>query len=231
MSENLVKIERKDHFYILTINRPHALNALNKDVFNELEDFFTKYLGDYSVKGVIITGEGQKAFVAGADIKEFSALDAEEGSKLSKRGQDIFFMIERFHAPVVAAVNGFALGGGLELALSCDFIYASEKAKLGLPEVTLGLIPGFGGTYRLARVVGMNKAKEMIFSGNLIGAAEALQIGLVNKVVAAEQLMIEAKNLAVIIASRGPMAVAAAKKSIGEIATLAVNEAMTVEAQ
>jgi len=207
MSENLLKIERKDHFYILTINRPHALNALNKDVFNELEDFFTKYLGDYSVKGVIITGEGQKAFVAGADIKEFSALDAEEGSKLSKRGQDIFFMIERFHAPVVAAVNGFALGGGCELAMACHIRVAGQHAKFGQPEVNLGLVPGYGGSQRLIQLIGKGKATEMLLTADMIHADEALRVGLVTHVVESGNEVDKALEILGKIATKGPLAI------------------------
>lgn len=207
MSENLVKIEQKDQFFILTINRPHALNALNKEVFIELEEFFTKYAGDYSVKGVVITGEGQKAFVAGADIKEFSSLDAEGGSLLSKKGQDIFFMIERFHAPVIAAVNGFALGGGCELAMSCHIRVAGTHAKFGQPEVNLGLVPGYGGSQRLIQLIGKGKATEMLLTADMIHADEALRLGLVTHVVDPGFEVDKALEILSKIATKGPLAI------------------------
>lgn len=207
MSDSLVKIEQKDHFYILTINRPHALNALNQEVFNELEEFFTKYSGDYSIKGVVITGEGQKSFVAGADIKEFSSLDAQGGSLLSKRGQDILFMIERFHAPVVAAVNGFALGGGCELAMACHIRVASTHAKFGQPEVNLGLVPGYGGSQRLIQLIGKGKATEMLLTADMIHADEALRLGLVTHVVESGMEVDKALEILGKIATKGPLAI------------------------
>jgi enoyl-CoA hydratase len=207
MSENLLKIEQKDQFFILTINRPHALNALNKDVFIALEDFFTRYSGDYSVKGVVITGEGQKAFVAGADIKEFSSLDAAGGSQLSKRGQDIFFMIERFHAPVIAAVNGFALGGGCELAMSCHIRVAGTHAKFGQPEVNLGLVPGYGGSQRLIQLIGKGKATEMLLTADMIHADEALRLGLVTHVVDPGSEVDKALEILGKISTKGPLAI------------------------
>jgi len=208
MSESLVLIEAVDDFYILTINRPQALNALNKGVFDALEAFFKEKNNDYSIKGVIITGAGTKAFVAGADIKEFSNFTAEQGSTLSKRGQDIFFLIERFHAPVIAAVNGFALGGGCELAMSCHVRIAGQHAKFGQPEVNLGLVPGYGGSQRLIQLVGKGKAIEMLLTADMIGAEEALQYGLVTHVVESGQEVEKALSILKKIATKGPLAVA-----------------------
>jgi len=208
MSDQLINISQEGPFFILTIHRPTALNALNRQVFDELDQFFTKHYGDYSIKGVIITGEGQKAFVAGADIKEFSALDATGGSALSKRGQDIFFKIERFHAPVIAAVNGFALGGGCELAMSCHIRVAGANAKFGQPEVNLGLVPGYGGSQRLIQLIGKGKATEMLLTADMINAEEALRLGLVTHVVESGQEVAKAMEILQKIATKGPLAVA-----------------------
>ncbi len=208
MSEPLVLIEAIEDFYILTINRPHALNALNKGVFDALEMFFQAKNNDYTIKGVIITGAGTKAFVAGADIKEFSNFTAEQGSALSKRGQDIFFLIEKFHAPVIAAVNGFALGGGCELAMSCHIRVAGQHAKFGQPEVNLGLVPGYGGSQRLIQLIGKGKAIEMLLTADMIGADEALQYGLVTHVVESGQEVEKALSILKKIATKGPLAVA-----------------------
>ncbi|MBK9734542.1 MAG: enoyl-CoA hydratase/isomerase family protein [Saprospiraceae bacterium] len=207
MSEKVINIEKKDSFFLLTINRPHALNALNSDVFNELEAFFSTFHGDYSVKGVVITGQGQKAFIAGADIKEFASLDAVTGSALSKRGQDVFFMIERFHAPVIAAVNGFALGGGCELAMSCHIRVAGTNARFGQPEVNLGLVPGYGGSQRLIQLIGKGKAIEMLLTTDMIDANESLRLGLVTHVVDSGQEVEKAFDILNKIAAKGPLAV------------------------
>lgn len=207
MADNVLKIEARDRFYIITIHRPEALNALNKQVFDELEAFFTKYHADYSVSGVVITGEGSKAFVAGADIKEFSTLDATAGAALSKRGQDIFFLIERFHAPVIAAVNGFALGGGCELAMSCHIRIAGTQARFGQPEVNLGLVPGYGGSQRLIQLVGKGKAIEMLLTADMIGAEEAYRLGLVTHVVEAGKEVDKAIEILTKTATKGPLAV------------------------
>lgn len=207
MADKLVLREFRDDFVILTINRPDALNALNKGVFDELDDFFTEYEGNYDVKGVIITGSGSKAFVAGADIKEFSTLDAEGGAKLSKRGQDVYFKIEGFHAPVIAAVNGYALGGGCELAMSCHIRVAGQKAKFGQPEVNLGLVPGYGGSQRLIQLIGKGKAIEMLLTADMIGAEEALQLGLVTHVTEPGAEVDKALEILTKIASKGPLAV------------------------
>lgn len=207
MADLAIRIEQKDQFYILTINRPQALNALNKAVFDELETFFNHYKNDFSVKGVVITGEGQKSFVAGADIKEFASLDAKGGSLLSKRGQEVFFMIERFHAPVIAAVNGFALGGGCELAMSCHIRVAGSHAKFGQPEVNLGLVPGYGGSQRLIQLVGKSKATEMLLTADMISADEALRYGLVTHVVESGMEVDKSLEILTKIATKGPLAI------------------------
>lgn len=216
----------------LTINRPAALNALNREVLTELSallsDLQTKTYAELKV--LIITGSGEKAFVAGADIKEMQNLNSTEAKEFAKTGQNVFRKLENLRIPVIAAVNGFALGGGLELALACDFIYASDKARFGLPEVTLGLVPGFGGTVRLSRVVGINRAKEITMTGEMILADEALRIGLVNKVYPATDLMPATIKTAALIASRGPMAVGKAKFLIAENHDLACDPACQLEA-
>jgi len=200
--------ERISDFCILTINRPDALNALNKEVFDALDDFFTIHKNDTSLRGVVITGAGEKAFVAGADIKEFSDLNADEGAKLSKRGQDVFFKIEKFHVPVIAAVNGFALGGGCELAMSCHLRIAGARAKFGQPEVNLGLVPGYGGSQRLIQMIGKTRAMYYLLSADMINAESALQFGLVNEVVEPGKEVERALEYLHKTASKGPVAIA-----------------------
>lgn len=227
-----LKLENQNSIWTLTINRPDSLNALNAQVIDELSSVF-KYFEELSfaqAKCLIITGAGEKAFVAGADIKEINQLSAGTGKKFAEKGQELFRRLENLKIPVIAAVNGFALGGGLELALSCDFIYASDNAKFGLPEVTLGLIPGFGGTVRLSRALNLPRAKEWIMTGNLVGAAEALQMGLVNKVLPFAELLPAVLKTAELIASRGPVAVGLAKKSTQGAYDLPIDEAMQFEA-
>ena len=192
----------------LIISREKALNALNRQTLSELEHFFGEYGAEMEhLKGVIITGAGEKAFVAGADITEFSGLSATEGQALAQRGQDIFFLIERFHRPVIAAVNGFALGGGCELAMACHLRVAGEKARFGQPEVNLGLIPGYGGTQRLIQYIGKTKAMELLLTADMINAEEALRLGLVNYVVPAGEEVAKAKELLDKIATKAPFAV------------------------
>lgn len=207
MAVEEVIIERLEGIAILKINRPESLNALNKKVFDGLESFFTKYAEDRSIRGVIITGEGSKAFVAGADIKEFSDLDSSGGTQLSLRGQQVFFMIERFHAPVIAAVNGYALGGGCELAMACHLRVAGEKARFGQPEVNLGLVPGYGGSQRLIQNIGKTRAMYMLMTGEAITADQALQWGLVNKVVPAGEELSQALEMLNLILTKGPLAI------------------------
>ena len=192
---------------IITINRPDKLNALNKDVFTDLDNAVTEILNNTEIKSAIITGAGPKAFVAGADITEFNDLDITQAMALAKRGQDIFFRIENSHKPIVAAVNGFALGGGCELAMACHFRLCSENAKFGQPEVNLGLIPGYGGTQRLTQLVGKGKSMELQMTAHLVDANEALQIGLVNHVTTAESLLDRTKDILQIIQSKAPIAV------------------------
>jgi enoyl-CoA hydratase len=201
---------------IITLNRPKALNALNAAIMYELNDLCEYLAQDKSVRSVIITGSGDKAFVAGADITEMQPMSAVEGRDWGKLGQSVFNKIENLPQPVIAAVNGFALGGGCELAMACDIRIASEKAKFGQPEVSLGIPPGFGGTQRLARLVGKGRAKELLYTGDMIDAAEAYRIGLVNKVVAPEELMAAAKAMAERIMSRAPVAVKVCKAAVNE---------------
>lgn len=212
MYEN-IKYEVSESIGYVTINRPKALNALNMDVLKDLYAAFTAIEADENVKAVILTGEG-KAFVAGADIAQMSQLNALEGREMMIMGHKVMNLIEAVEKPVIAAVNGFALGGGCELAMACDIRIASEKAKFAQPEVGLGIIPGFGGTQRLARLVGKGMAKYMIMTAEMISAAEAYRIGLVEKVAAPEELMDEAVRVAKTIASKAPIAIATAKTAI-----------------
>lgn len=198
----------EDGIFIIAINRPDKLNALNKTVFDDLEKTLEEIRSNDQIKAVIITGAGNKAFVAGADISEFSDLNGKAANELAKRGQIIFDNIESSSKPIVAAVNGFALGGGCELALSCHFIYASENAKFGQPEVNLGLIPGYGGTQRLTQLIGKNRSMELLMSGNMITAKEAMEYGMVNKVTTQEELLSKTKEILKTIQSKAPIAVA-----------------------
>jgi len=205
--ENL-QITHDNGIALVTISREKALNALNTQTMLELQHFFGEAAHDIEgLKGVILTGAGEKAFVAGADITEFSSLSAAEGMQMAKRGQEVFFLVERFHNPVVAAVNGFALGGGCELAMACHLRVAGEKARFGQPEVNLGLIPGYGGTQRLIQYIGKTKATELLMTAELLGAAEALQLGLVNYVVPAGEEVAKAKELIEKIATKAPFAI------------------------
>ncbi len=193
--------------FTVTINRPDKLNALNKTVMSELGEAVDEIYMNANIKSAIITGSGSKAFVAGADISEFLGLTVSEGTALAKKGSDIFFKIENSHKPIVAAVNGFALGGGCELAMACHFRLCNEQAKFGQPEVNLGLIPGYGGTQRLTQLVGKGKAMELMMTGAMIGAAEALQWGLVNYVTTSEELLVKTKEILFTIQSKAPIAV------------------------
>lgn len=210
-----VDYESKGQIGIITINRPKALNALNSEVLDELKTV-VESIDMKEVRCLIITGAGEKSFVAGADIAEMSGLSAAEGEAFGKKGNDIFRMIEMLPVPVIAAVNGFALGGGCELSMCCDFRICSENAMFGQPEVGLGITPGFGGTQRLARLVGPGMAKQLIYTAKNIRAEEALRIGLVNAVYPLEQLIPEAEKLAARIASNAPIAVRACKKAVNE---------------
>lgn len=211
MAYQNILTDYKERILYITINRESKLNALNKATLNELHDVFTTAFADPRVGGIIIIGAGSKAFAAGADIAEFAALDINGGLEISGEAHTkVFDLIENAGKPVIAAINGFALGGGLELAMACHIRIASDNAKMGLPEVTLGLIPGYGGTQRLTRLIGRGNALELIITADMITAAEALQFGLVNHVVSQENLLARAKELMEKILSRAPLAVAAA---------------------
>jgi enoyl-CoA hydratase len=203
--------------YILTINRPDKLNALNKEIFTDLNKALDEIEHNSEIKSVIITGAGPKAFVAGADISEFGGLDKQAAMALAQRGQDIFKRIENSPKPIVAAVNGFALGGGCELSMACHFRIASENAKFGQPEVNLGLIPGYGGTQRLVQLIGKGKAMELLMSAHLIDANEAKQLGLVNYVTTPETLLEHTKKILDIINSKAPLAVAGCIKAANAV--------------
>lgn len=213
---------------IVTINRPSALNALNSQVLDELGETFDK-IDLETTRVVILTGAGEKSFVAGADISEMSTATIVEGEKFGKKGNDIFRKIETFPIPVIAAINGFTLGGGCELAMSCDIRICSENAIFGQPEVGLGITPGFGGTQRLPRIVGLGKAKELIYAGITIKAPEALNIGLVNHIYPLESLMEEAIKLAGKIAKNAPIAVRASKKAINTGIDVDMDRAIIIE--
>lgn len=194
--------------FTVTVNRPDKMNALNREVMNDLESVVNEIENNAEIKAAIITGAGQKAFIAGADINEFVGLSKEEGMTLAKRGQVIFFKIENCSKPIVAAVNGFALGGGCELAMACHFRVASENAKFGQPEVNLGLIPGYGGTQRLTQLIGKGRSMELLMTGNMIDASIALEYGLVNHVVPQDDLLLKAKMILEQIRAKAPVAVA-----------------------
>jgi enoyl-CoA hydratase len=198
----------------ITFNRPQALNALNQALLAEFSQALDAIAGDEAVRVLILTGAGEKAFVAGADIGELATYSALQAKNFSRAGHAVIAKLQELPIAVIAAVNGFALGGGSEIALACDFIYAAETATFGLPEINLGLIPGFGGTQRLPRLIGANRAKELIFTGRMVPAAEAAQIGLVNKLVPAAALMEEALKTAKAIAAKGRVALRAAKQAI-----------------
>lgn len=212
--ENIL-VEQHENLAIITINRPTKLNALNKNTIEELHQAFKILDADRSVKVIIITGSGEKAFVAGADISEFANFSVEEGTVLARKGQELLFdLVQNLGTPVIAAVNGFALGGGLELAMAAHFRVASSDAKMGLPEVSLGLIPGYGGTQRLPQLVGKGKAMEMIMTAGMIGAEEAKEWGLVNYVVEQEDLLPLCEKLARKIIRNSSVAIAAAIKAV-----------------
>ena len=213
---------------IITINRPKALNALNSAVLDELDKTLDA-VDQEAIRCLILTGAGEKSFVAGADIGEMSTLTKAEGEAFGKKGNDVFRKLETFPIPVIAAINGFALGGGCEISMSCDIRICSENAVFGQPEVGLGITPGFGGTQRLARIVGTGKAKEMIYGARNIKAEEAYRIGLVNNVYPAEELMPAAKKLASTIARNAPIAVRNCKRAINEGIQVDMDQAIVIE--
>ncbi|WP_047418096.1 enoyl-CoA hydratase/isomerase family protein [Cellulophaga sp. Hel_I_12] len=212
--ENIL-IEQREAIATVIINRPNKLNALNRDTIQDLHDALQALDVDKKIKAIIITGSGEKAFVAGADIAEFSNFSVKEGGQLARKGQQVLFdFIENLATPVIAAVNGFALGGGLELAMACHFRIASANAKMGLPEVSLGVIPGYGGTQRLPQLIGKGRANEMIMTAGMIDAQKALAYGLVNDVVPQEELLPLCEKIAQKIANNSPVAISYAIKAV-----------------
>lgn len=226
-----VVLLKEGNVAIVTINRPKALNALNTETLLELDNVIDAVEADDEVYAVIVTGAGEKAFVAGADITEMKDMTVVEGRKFGKLGNKVFRRIETLDKPVIAALNGFTLGGGCELAMACDIRIASAKAKFGQPEAGLGITPGFGGTQRLARLVGMGMAKELIYTGKMIDANEALRIGLVNSIHEPEKLMEEARALANSIASNAPIAVRLCKSAINRGIQCDIDTALMYESE
>ncbi len=224
----LIQYELNEGIGVITVNRPKALNALNAQVIRELDETLDA-IDLSAVRALIITGAGEKSFVAGADIAEMSTLTKAQGEAFGKAGNDVFRKLETFPIPVIAAINGFALGGGCELSMSCDIRLCSENAVFGQPEVGLGIPPGFGGTQRLARIVGIGKAKELIYTASNIKADEAYRIGLVNAVYPAEELMPAAKKMALKITRNAPIAVRACKKAINEGLQVDMDKAIIIE--
>lgn len=215
MKYDNILVETNNGISTITINRPNKLNALNRDTIEELHEAFEAVNADKETKVIIVTGSGEKAFVAGADISEFANFDVDNGRKLAGKGQELLFnFVENLSTPVIAAVNGFALGGGLELAMACHFRIASDNAKMGLPEVSLGVIPGYGGTQRLPQLVGKGRAMEMVMTAGMIDASTALNYGLVNHVTSQEDLIPLAEKIANKIIRNSPVAIKAAIKAI-----------------
>lgn len=223
MTYDTLLTDLEEGILTVTVNRPDKLNALNRSMLADLNKLMEEVLSNPEIKAILLTGAGPKAFVAGADISEFMQAGPDEGATLAKRGQDLFFRIENCPKPFIAAVNGFALGGGCELAMSCHFRIASDNAKFGQPEVNLGIIPGYGGTQRLPRLIGSGRAMELILSGNMIDAAEALRIGLVNHVTAPETLIEKAKSILQTIIAKSPVAVAQAIAAVNAAASTGVD--------
>ena len=216
MAYEHIVFEIESSLAIITFNRPKALNALNNALIEEFSTALDTIASNQDIRVLILTGAGDKAFVAGADINELAAFNPLEAKLFSRKGHRTIHKLQTLSIPVIAAVNGFALGGGSEIALACDFIYASEDAKFGLPEITLGIIPGFGGTQRLPRLIGKNLAKELIFTGRMINAEEARQMGIVNQVHEADSLMEAVKKTANMIAAKGKTSLRAAKEAINK---------------
>ncbi|MDD3652974.1 MAG: enoyl-CoA hydratase-related protein [Desulfotomaculaceae bacterium] len=230
MAWNNILVEFEEEIAVVSINRPEALNALDNETLSELGAAMAELGSNQDVKAIILTGAGDKAFVAGADIAYMLPLTALQGKEFSRLGQTVFSQIENMPKPVIAAVNGFALGGGCELAMACDIRIASEKAKFGQPEVSLGIIAGFGATQRLARLVNPGIAKEMLFTGDIYNAQDALRIGLVNKVVPPGELMDVCKKMAKRIASMGPVGIRFTKEAINQGQNMDLEKALNIEA-
>ena len=223
-------MESEDGIVRLMIDRPKALNALNRETLREMTDFFYRMEEDREVRGVLLTGAGEKAFVAGADIEEMASMSTEEAKKFSDDGQHLFNVIENLGKPVAAAVNGFALGGGLELAMACTFRYAAEGVRMGQPEINLGLIPGFGGTQRLPRLVGWGRAMELLLTGEMIDAEEALRLGLVNRVLPKESLVEETLKVLRKVAGKSPIMVEYIMQSVNKGLSMTLKDGLALEA-
>jgi enoyl-CoA hydratase len=230
MSFENILFEIREPLAILTLNRPRVLNALNRATFTELEKAFTELAASESIRAILLTGAGEKAFAAGADIQELAQLSAMEGQQLAARGQRIFDLIENCGKPVIACINGFALGGGCELAMACTLRVACETAKLGQPEVKLGLLPGYGGSQRLPRLVGKGAALKLLLTGEVIPAAEAYRLGLVDEVVPATELLARAEQLALSIAANAPLAVGHTIAAVNGGYDLPLRQAFELEA-
>jgi len=229
MDYTTILFEKYDNYAIIKLNRPDKLNALNNQLFLELNDLIGKIELDETIKALIITGVGDKAFAAGADISELNKCDRRSGKQFSELGSNVMLRIEQLRIPVIAAVNGFALGGGCELAMCCHIRFASEKAKFGQPEVNLGIIPGYGGTQRLPRLVGKSKAMELIISGNIIDVNEAYRIGLVNQIYNSNELMEKTIEFVNLVLSKGQFAVSAAIEVINNTDNLSLQEGLHIE--
>jgi len=227
---NTVLLDRRDGYAVLTLNRPDKLNSLNIELLTDLAAVLQDCKADASIRVLVVTGSGPKAFAAGADIAELHEQNAESGQQFAERGQGVFDLIEGMGKPVIAAVNGFALGGGCELAMACHMRFASEKARFGQPEINLGIIPGYGGTQRLVRLVGTAKALELILSGDMLTAEDALRLGLINRVVPADELMAHSEAFAASLAAKAPLALAACLEATQAAGDLAIAEGQAVEA-
>jgi enoyl-CoA hydratase len=227
---DMIRLEREaDGIAMITVNRPAKLNALNAETVRSLDGALREARADDAIRVIILTGSGEKAFVAGADIAELSRMGPIDGVGVSRAGQDTFRMMESMPKPVIGAINGFALGGGLELALACHIRLASSRAKFGLPEVRLGIIPGYGGTIRLPRLVGRGRALELILTGEMIDADEAYRIGLVNRVTQPDALLDAARDLARMMTANGPIAIALALESVDRGMSTTIDDAQTLE--
>ncbi len=231
MSATNLLLEKSDGIAVVTVNRPEALNALNKETLEELTEAFLTLNNDDAVRVIILTGSGPKSFIAGADISVMQPMGPPGARENAFRGQRLCDAIEQGSKPVIAAVNGFALGGGCEVAMACDVRIASESAKFGQPEINLGIVPGFGGTQRLPRLIGRGRAMELLLTGDMIDAREALRIGLVNRVVPAENLLDEARSLAKKIAAKGRIAVALCKEAVRNGIEMELGKACAYEAE
>ena len=226
-----LRVERDGAIVTVTLDRPEVLHALDALMFDELERAFAWLSADTTVRVILVTGSGERAFAAGADIRALAGTDARSGRAASERGQEVFLEIERCGKPVIACINGVALGGGCELALACTFRIASDRAKLGLPELKLGLIPGYGGTQRLPRIIGRSAALRLMLTGATVDAAEALRLGLIDEVVPAGELMARGRAIAESIAAMAPLAVSAVMEAVARGEGLAIEKAMAVEAE